>query len=251
MTSDNHLPPEIMSAWVDGALTDSERLHLEKHLATCTSCERRIDRVRALKRSVVHAANAVPGPTARMQADLAALVEATHRQERIARVRRVGVVLVGMAAAVVVVLVIVQSRRQSAFLSSSLRDELALDHLHYAPLPNPAQVASSDPAVVALGLEERLGRRVSVPSWEATTLLGGRACKIQSQWVPLVMYERAGRRISLFELRGIGVNAARCERGEGDLSVCTMPRAGGALWVAVADLPDHDLSRLLQLASGG
>jgi len=249
MSSMKHPAADALSAFVDGELDGSELRTVEAHLSHCTPCERTVGRLRVLKDAVRRVASEDARVPTALEEKVLAMASAPRPRWALPKRAVLAAVLAGAAAALVAILVGLGSRRAGP-LPSALRDELALDHLHYAPLANPAQVASGDPAVVAAGLRERLGRAVVVPSWEATTLIGGRACQIQSQWVSLVLYERAGRRISFFELPRAELHAPGCDRGEGGLAVCAVPGPSGGAFVAVADLPDHELSRLLHLASG-
>ena len=237
MKPNAHLPDEHL---LEPATHDEE-----EHLRGCQTCQRRRDVQESMKRALSKLdRTAEPSRAALALLDVPAA-------RRLGWRRRFAIALAAAAAlAVISVVVLMATRRPTGHLPAPLRDELALDHLHYAPIAEPAQVASSDPKVVSVGLSEKLGRPVVVPSWEATTLLGGRACRIQNEWVSLVLYERAGRRISLFEIPSASVTNAGCDPGEGGLSVCAVPRRGGGAFVAVADLPPHEVSRLLGLVEG-
>jgi hypothetical protein len=241
-----HLPDED--------LLDPTRAE-QDHLRACAPCrERRAaqDHVRTAIKGLERAAP----PTA---AALALLEKAARRPSFVGALGRFAnratlrhwIALPAAAViAVTAVLLFVRGRGTGATLPAPLRDELVLDHLHYAPIAEPAQIASSDPKVVAAALEQRLGRPVVVPSWEATTLIGGRSCHIRSEWVPLVLYERAGRRISLFAISDVKVSGSSCERAEGGVSICASPRAGGGAFVAVSNLPPHEVARLLGQVNG-
>jgi anti-sigma factor RsiW len=127
------------------------------------------------------------------------------------------------------------------------RDELALDHRHYIGA-QAAQFASNDSHALETELAGALDRPVSVPDWEAATLVGGRACRINRHLVALILYERAGRRVSLFELPQENVRDG-CDQAEG-FNVCVRRQPGGGALAIVSDLPQNDLKRLLALSDG-
>ena len=234
MTSSDHLQDE--------ALVEPKSRTQSEHLQGCASCRQRRetqDRVRVSLRALDREAAVSP--------QALAMLQEASTSGRASRRRWTAAVAATLVVAAALAGVARRADAPQGPLSAPLRDELALDHLHYAPLRAPAQVASSDSRVVAAALEERLGRPVVVPTWEATTLIGGRSCRIQSEWVPLVLYERAGRRISFFELPSAQLSRVGCDRGEGGLSICATARPGGGAFVAVADLPAHELARLLDL----
>ena len=246
MITPRHPGPEAISAFADGEIDAADARSLEAHLRGCEACSARVRRVRAEKVAVLRAVRTSPGAPPALAARLSEMASLPPERGR----RRIGAALASVALAGALALSAWLALRAGRTLPSDLRDELALDHLHYLPIANPAQVASDDPRVVAAGLEARLGRGVVVPSWEATKLLGGRACHIHRDLVPLVLYERAGHRVSFFALRNVEVSKPGCDKGEGGLSVCARPMVGGGAFVAVADLPAHEVSRLLDLTPG-
>ena len=227
----------------------------EDHLRGCALCRDRReaqDRVRTAIKGLERAAPPSPAALALLEeaARRPSLGGALARFAARATPRRWIALVAAAVIAITAVLVVARGRGAAATLPASLRDELVLDHLHYAPIAEPAQIASNDPKVVAGALEQRLGRPVVVPSWEATTLIGGRSCHIRSEWVPLVLYERAGRRISLFAISDVRVSGSSCEEAEGGVSICATPRPGGGAFVAVSNLPPHEIARLLGQVSG-
>lgn len=240
MIRQGHLTDEALSAHADHALVEDELHVVREHLASCALCQRRAQGVRALAERV-RVLPAERGASSALRAGIEGMFERDRRRRRARKWIALGASLAACAAALSVWLV-----KPSPPLAPALRDELALDHRHYMPIPQPAQFPSSDPSDLAEQLSRALARPVKVPSWEASALLGGRTCQIDRNLVPLILYERAGHRVSLFELPAEKAIAG-CDRAEG-FNVCARARARGGAVAVVSDLPKDDLERLLKLS---
>ena len=138
--------------------------------------------------------------------------------------------------------------------SVSLFQHISKDHARY--LNGPAEVESSEPAVVERWFRGKSAYAVRVPAFENAELLGGTLCFVREKQAALVFYRKKQRRVSLFEfseegvsLRGLNrsvIEGAPIWRGSFQgYNVAAFPQRG-MIFVLVSDLRE---SELLELAS--
>ena len=131
---------------------------------------------------------------------------------------------------------------------------LAEDHLLYAPSPAPAEFSSGDPGAVARWFAGRVDFAVAVPGISGAELLGGRLCTLADRRAALSLYERGGKRLSLFQMpaRGlpfgpmrimtVGSRQYRCGHRKGISVLAWIDR--DLLFALVSDLPEEEMLRI-------
>jgi len=227
---------ELLSATLDGEVTEAERTELQRHIADCTRCQRRLDGQRALKHAVGRLDGRASPPEA-VQARIEALRFRLPRKR--AWLRRAGYISLAAAGVAIALLV---GRGLDDGKQASLPDELIADHLKYVPEDMPAEVASDDQAEVRRFFEGKVDFDPVVPQLHGTRLIGGRACRIEGQMVQLLFYERGHQKLSLYVSDG-SMALDGC-RGRGGLHVCGH-RRGNLSLMLVGDSPDIELRTLL------
>lgn len=182
--------PDKISAVVDGELEPGEASRLQGHLAGCETCRAQAEAEQAVRQRL----RGLPPP------ELPPGVEARLR-ERLERgpglrLRWLWTGALPVAAALVVAI-------WARGLAPVVAWELARDHRHcYGFASLPAQVRSTDPAVVASWFEGRGTPMPRVPeTLGAPRLFGGRYCVLaDTSRVPHVYYTGGPRPLSVFVL---------------------------------------------------
>jgi len=164
----------------------------EKHAAECEGCRRFVDRERATAQLLREAAEqeAVPGPVIPV-----VLFESQRTLTRSASRR----VRAGLTAAALLVLGVTAFFVSRRFSRADAVEAMVADHLHYRGAePRPAQVVSSEPAVLESWAARELGFHPKVERPAGYDLLGIRSCTISGQKVALVFYQKGHCQVSMF-----------------------------------------------------
>lgn len=232
----------LLSASLDGALSQDERRETDEHLAACAACRQRLLSMRALKHALARLPSRARPPGA-VRAHVESLVYRDRRSGR----RGLAVRLALVVSVVAAITAFLAGRRVDDTSSDPLADELAADHLHSLPEAMPAEVASDDPEETIRFFSGRVPFEPVAPRLPGARLVGGRLCKIQGRRVQLLFYRaHPGETISLFvsdqDLAGEGCRPAR------GLHVCGR-KASGLTLLAVGGSPPGDLRRLLDAAA--
>ena len=183
------LSPELLSAYLDGALPPGEREPLEVHLKECAACRARLESVRAVKHALARLPSREAPPGA-----VRARVESL-RFARPARHARVRAAVLATAALGAVGLFLARRPQTPAL---TLTEELVGDHLRSVPDAMPAEVTSDDPRKVIAFFAGRVPFSPVAPLFPASRLLGGRLCQIDGRLVQLLFYDAKGEKLSLF-----------------------------------------------------
>jgi anti-sigma factor RsiW len=113
-------------------------------------------------------------------------------------------VKIGLASALLLVVVSLASWWWQQNAAKSRHEEIAqalvADHIHYLQEPDALEIASADPTTIAEWFHERVPFPVQIPHLNNGRLLGGRLCTLLGRKAALVLYERGGKRLSLFTL---------------------------------------------------
>lgn len=207
----------------------------QEHVALCPLCNGRRQVLLEVRRSVGALPRAAEVPVATM-----ALLDGQVRARRLPR-RFVALAAAAVMAVAAAVLLLPMARRSA--LDAPLAEEIALDHLHYERRLEAAEVRGT-PDEIAGFFERTLSRRPHFAELEATSLLGGKRCRIGGRWSALVWLDRAGRWLSLFALPQDAVRRRGCTRAAG-VNVCAARDPAGGSRVLAGNLPDAELLRLL------
>jgi anti-sigma factor RsiW len=174
--------PERVTAYVDGALDETQRAEVEAHLASCAACREQESFERALGARLRALPPVEPRP---------GLEDRVRRRLRRRSPLRI---LLPLAAAVLLAL---WFRGAAPFVAW----EVALDHRHcFGKETLPAQVWSSDPEAVARWFESRGTLLPAIPASAAgLELVGARYCGlVDTTRVAHVYYASSARHLSLF-----------------------------------------------------
>lgn len=195
-----------VSAWHDGEVSSEEAGRIEAHLASCVVCRGTADFLAQTRQSLRRSARAdVPART----------VQKTNSLDAPARPRRrLALAALLVAASFGVGAALLFSR---GGIAQAMADELVSHHLRGFAREKPCELDSSDPAVIARWLEQRLGYAVAVPSMPGAKLLGARLCQLEGDRTAALMYMQDDKPVTVFVPRpgsSAAVAAESLSRGE-------------------------------------
>lgn len=232
---------EWISASLDGALTEREREELERHLAGCAECRRRLLSMRAVKHAVARLPSRETPPGAvRARVESLPLERVRSRWFRVLR---------GTAAALIVLSAGWAGwsfRHRAGGADPGLAEALVDDHLRSVPDAMPAELTTSDPQQVVRFFTGRVPFSPVAPRLPGSQLMGGRLCTLKGKRAELLFYGSGKRTLSLYAFGGdMDVGGCRQTRGH---SVCDR-RVGDMTLLLVGQASGDELRRLLDGAS--
>lgn len=162
MNMAQHLSDDVLNAWVDDVLPDTERAALEAHLTRCADCRRTTDELAVLKEALAALPQAEPPRSFRLTPDQArrpapalAAVPASPAVRLLPVVRTLSIAAVMALLIVSTVLLLGQAGDDDASggetahqSSSSLRQEAAAEANSPGEVVDQGEAASSDADVV-------------------------------------------------------------------------------------------------------
>lgn len=197
---------DSVSAWHDGELPPVEAGRVEAHLASCAVCRRTADFLAQTRQSLRRSARAdVP---ARAVQRTKSLDGPARPRRRLALAALLAAASFGVGAALLL---------SRGGLAQAMAEELVSHHLRGFAREKPCELDSSDPAVIARWLEQRLGYAVEVPSMPGAKLLGARLCQLEGDRTAALMYMQDDKPVTVFVPRpgsSAAVAAESLSRGE-------------------------------------
>jgi anti-sigma factor RsiW len=200
---------EHISASVDGALSEREREDLERHLAGCADCRRRLLSMRAVKHAVARLPSREAPPGA-VRARVESLPFERARLRRFRVLRWIAVAVIVISAAWTGLVLRHRGQRTGPNLSEALVD----DHLRSVPDAMPAELTTSDPQQVVRFFAGRVPFPPVAPRLRGSRLMGGRLCTLGGKRAELLFYGSNGRTLSLYAF-GDDMDAAGCREARG------------------------------------
>lgn len=190
-------PLEELSAYLDGELSPEEERAIQRHLTTCTSCQEKVQALAALEEAVTRSAE-----TALVPQTLHEYVSALSQPSPWSFWGFSRVVKMGLAFALILVVVGLASwwwqQNGAKNGPEAIAQALVADHIHYLQEPDALEIASADPTTISEWFHERVPFPVQIPRLHEGRLLGGRLCTLLGRKAALVLFERGGKRLSLF-----------------------------------------------------
>jgi anti-sigma factor RsiW len=226
---------EMLSAGVDGALSEHESHGVQAHLATCERCRALRAELVLLKASVRDGAPAHP-PSEPLKARLVASV--VHRR----RLRSAAIWVVAAAALVAVVALGVARPWRANDLLAQLVGDHVLITLNEA---KPLEVRDRDAGAIERWFGGKLDFALRLPRLDGASVVGGRVCNFAGRRVALTFYDLQGRRMSLFVTDRDDELRAGCSEGVRGFTICREP-ARGLAYALVTDLPAAEAQQLLR-----
>jgi anti-sigma factor RsiW len=233
----------LVEAYADGELALETALILESHMEQCAACRSRIDRVRAIKQSLLAAPYfRTPESLAarvRAAADMSATPVRSAPQARRPRLRRLQPWLASAASLAVVSFAVAMVLHQRAAAADAMTAEAVIEgHVRSLMGDHLTDVASTDRHTVKPWFAGRVDFSPAVVdlAGEGFPLIGGRLDYIDHHAVAALVYKRREHTINVFvwpSSNGSPSHAARSDpRG---YHVISWSRGGRAVWV-VSDL---------------
>jgi anti-sigma factor RsiW len=227
---------EMLSAGVDGALSEHESHGVQAHLAGCERCRALRAELVLLKASVRDGAPAHPASEA-LKARLAASV---------VRRRRLRSAAIWVAAAAALVTVVVALGVARPWRANDLLAQLVGDHvLITLNEAKPLEVRDSDAGAIERWFGGKLDFALRLPRLDGASVVGGRVCNFAGRRVALTFYDLQGRRMSLFVTDRDDEGRASCSEGVRGFTICREP-AHGLAYALVTDLPASEAQQLLR-----
>lgn len=220
----------------DEELGDELNRGQQRHVDQCPDCARRRSTISAVQQAVRALPRVAQPPAAAM-----ALLEDPATARRPPPSRLQWSVAAGLVMAVALLGLLRASPR--AAMNDALAQEIALDHLHYEHNTSAAEVSGTREQIDDY-FAKTLAHRPHLAPLEATTMVGGKRCRIGGEWSALIWLERAGRWLSLFSMPQDAVTGRGCVRASG-VNVCGVSDPHGGSRVLAGNLPDAELLRLL------
>jgi anti-sigma factor RsiW len=190
-----------LQAYCDGELDVSKILDVEAHLQSCPSCRQAVEEEQAFReglRTKIAREPVPPHLAERLRARIA-------EEEQPQRPSRVPVSSLALAASIAFftlggVLGYLIAQPVSKPGIHPLVTEVVSEHMKFALLENPAELASKNTEQVAFWVQGRIGHAVQVPDYSATgiQLLGGRVTELGGRRAGYIVYEKGRNIISLF-----------------------------------------------------
>lgn len=222
---------EPISAGVDAALTDPERVELERHLDGCAECRQRLLSMRAVKHAVARLpSREMPPGAVRARVESLPLERVHSRRFRLLRWSAAALIVLGVGWAGM------SFRHRAPGTGGSLAEALVDDHLRFVPNAMLAELATSDPQQVVRFFKGRVPFSPVAPRLPGSQLMGGRTCTLKGKRAELLFYGSGNRTLSLYAFGGDidvgGCQAARghwvCDRRIGDVTLLLVGQASGA-----------------------
>jgi anti-sigma factor (TIGR02949 family) len=227
----------LVTPFVDGEVSPSDRAAVVEHLGACAPCHRRADAEQAA-RGVVRTRAArlvVPAPNPLRERCRASLRRTPAR----AAARW------PLAMAATLVLAVAGALIYSSFINPSVAAaaQLTLDHLKCFALFD--QPAGLEPADVRAALRERYGWEISIPNRDQVhglSLVGGRHCVYLDGSVAHLLYKKGRVPVSVFILPEGESLPARHLEVLGHAAVAF--ERGGRTWVVLARQAPDEVDRI-------
>jgi anti-sigma factor RsiW len=232
---------ELVSGSVDGALSEREREDLEKHLAGCAECRRRLLSMRAVKHAVARLpSHEAPPGAVRARVESLPLERARSRRFRVLWWMGVAVILLGAAWTSLAL------RHRGLRTAPNLAEALVEDHLRSVPDAMPAELTTSDPQQVVRFFAGRVPFPPVAARLPGSRLIGGRLCKLGGKRAELLFYGSGGQTLSLYAFGG-AMDAPGCREARGHW-VCGR-QVGDLTLLLVGQTSRDELRRLLDEAT--
>lgn len=201
-----------IDAFLDDELSVMENLRVQAHLVFCQECRRIVESETRL-RGLIEADSLADAAPAHLRDRILRL---TGEQAPpgptlpvgpvVARVRRfrMGALAVAVSLAVALAVTTYLANVPSSDLSPLVAEVFA-KHRIYSRGPETLQVATQNPSELGPWLGGRVGFPIKLPvlARPGERLLGGRLSSIADAPAAYLLYEREGRRVSLFIFRGL------------------------------------------------
>lgn len=245
---------EELSAYLDGELGSEGTLAFQRHLNVCTFCQEKMKVLTALEEAVAQSAEASSVPQT-----LREYVSSLPRHSRWSFLGKSPIVKTLLAFTSLLVVAGSASWWWQQNGAKSRHEEIAqalvADHIHYLQVPDALEIASADPTIISDWFRERVPFPIQIPRLHDGRLLGGRLCSLLGHPAALVLYERGGKRFSLFTLAADAVplgkkekrqaanqDNPRCLRTFGRYALCFMSSEDAVLAIVGEESETEDLA---------
>ncbi len=239
----------LLPLFVDGEFEQAERVAIEQHLASCSSCARQVHALRAFKNSVarsVQRSDALQVP--------AGLTGRIRRRTQRARATRNALRLAAPASAAAVLIGFFTVATGNAY--TPIVDESLQRHIDNAKV----DYASPSPKRIERTLLHRLGRPLPVPTFRSPRIAfrGARLVRLQNRPAAYLVYGTPRSRITVLAMPDPGDHFDKAddsahtgsrhpllvERHKGFNVVVWHQR--GTLYSMVSDMDSHEMIKLFQ-----
>jgi anti-sigma factor RsiW len=241
----------LIYPYLDGELDETERGHLEGHVAVCPVCRARLSREAAFQGALRRSAQLrtrAPAPEA-LRAMLRAGIRRENRRVQLLSWARWGGLAIAAATAGVIYLDLRPGHREELLEDAAIRYQRRL----------PFEVTTASRADVERWVGDQMSTRVALPHVAGATIAGARLSNLREHDAAYVVYQlppsaQRGpeRRLGLFviedpeqEIRSVGAWPQAGVRSVRGFSIASW-RSGGLVYELVSDMDEADMRRMLR-----
>ncbi|PWT85144.1 MAG: hypothetical protein C5B57_03530 [Blastocatellia bacterium] len=244
--ADCKLIDSLVTPYIDGELSATERDAVDRHLGACRACRGRVHAEQAVhaliraRRSVLTRAAAPPA----LRTRCAALARSGSPAELTPAIWRARLVPLALAASLVVIVAGAFIYELTARSTVVLAAELTGDHLKCFRIINSIVGAQREPARIEGSMASRFDWPMQLPEHAESAgleLVGARPCLYGEGFLAHIMYMHHGHPVSIFMLPG---SARATDRVEVMGHRAAIWSVGGRTFVLISDEPQSEVEQM-------
>jgi anti-sigma factor (TIGR02949 family) len=230
----------FLDAYLDGELEPDKRAELEEHLASCSECKQKLDRLRQLREFFTASAPHYPAPP-ELKGKVLARLEVVRRSNLIVLVRQPWL----YAAALLIVSLVLAWLNFFPNQEEQIANQAVANYERAALLERVCDVVSPDPAVVKPWFAGKLdfSPPVVLPGLNFQ-MRGGRLDVLNNRKVAAVTYKRDKDLLTVFVWPGAGKPIPEKDWSISGNTVCSW-NAKGLNFVCVSNMDDREMDEVV------
>lgn len=250
--ADCKLIDSLVTPYIDGDLSATERDSVDRHLGACRACRGRVHAEQAVhaliraRRSMLMS-GAAPPP---LRTRCTAFARAGSRPSPAATVWRARLVPLALAASLIVIVAGAFIYELTVRSTVVLAAELATDHLKCFRIINSVVGAQREPATIEHSMASRFDWRMQLPEdaeRAGLELVGARPCLYGEGFVAHIMYTHHGHPMSIFMLPGSTRATDRVEVMGHHAAIWSV---GSRTFVLISDEPQSEVEQMTSFVHG-
>jgi anti-sigma factor RsiW len=250
--ADCKLIDSLVTPYIDGDLSATERDRVDRHLDICRACRGRVHAEQAVhalirvRRSVLMSGTAPPA----LRTRCTGFVRSGTRPGPTAAIWRARLVPLALAASLIFIVAGAFIYELTARSTVVLAAELTADHLKCFRIINSVVGAQRQPATIEDSMASRFDWRMQLPEHAERAdleLVGARPCLYGEGFVAHIMYTHHGHPVSIFMLPR---SARATDRVEVMGHRAAIWSIGSRTFVLISDEPQNEVEQMTTFAHG-